>query len=345
VRRLTTQEFIAKSRSKHRNTYDYSLVNYRGNKIKVIIICRRHGTFHQLPTNHYRHGCVLCRSDSSATRYRKPREKFIDEAFTTHEKKFKYDLVKYVNSLTKVEIICREHGSFWQRPSEHLKGKGCRACARQIPVTDEEYLERFNRRHNNKYLYPDFTYICSQTKIKVQCPIHGLFEVLPYNHLAGNGCYKCKTSRGEDCVAMFLDLLGVSYERQKRFAGCRLKFELPFDFFISPNILIEFDGHGHSAPVNWGGKVAKEVIKKNYDLVLTKDEIKNRWAKENGFTLLRIDYKDDLIARMADAFKADKWKGLCFSSSHRTRIKQQHDILKKSTKYQPRLKLLASITS
>ena len=31
-----------------------------------------------------------------------------------------YRKVNYINSQTKVCIICPEHGEFWQRPNDHL---------------------------------------------------------------------------------------------------------------------------------------------------------------------------------------------------------------------------------
>ena len=43
--------------------------------------------------------------------------------------KYDYSRVKYVNSKTKVCIVCPEHGEFWQTPSKHLLGQGCPKCA------------------------------------------------------------------------------------------------------------------------------------------------------------------------------------------------------------------------
>lgn len=30
--------------------------------------------------------------------------------------------------MTYIEIICRKHSSFWQKPNTHLIGKGCFEC-------------------------------------------------------------------------------------------------------------------------------------------------------------------------------------------------------------------------
>ena len=56
-------------------------------------------------------------------------EEFIESAKAIHGNKYRYDLVDYRNSCTKVKIICPIHGVFEQVPSSHLAGKGCKKCA------------------------------------------------------------------------------------------------------------------------------------------------------------------------------------------------------------------------
>lgn len=62
TKKLTTEEFITKARAVHGDKYDYSLVNYRGYKTKVKIVCPEHGEFEQTPTNHVanKQGCPTC---------------------------------------------------------------------------------------------------------------------------------------------------------------------------------------------------------------------------------------------------------------------------------------------
>ena len=59
----TTEEFIKKAKEIHGNKYDYSKVEYNGNKTKVCIICPEHGEFWQRPNCHLNgHGCSKCNS-------------------------------------------------------------------------------------------------------------------------------------------------------------------------------------------------------------------------------------------------------------------------------------------
>jgi hypothetical protein len=56
-------------------------------------------------------------------------DQFISKAKNKHGDLYDYSLVEYVNNTTKVTIICKEHGSFEQKPNGHMNGKGCLLCA------------------------------------------------------------------------------------------------------------------------------------------------------------------------------------------------------------------------
>lgn len=48
-----------------------------------------------------------------------------------HDGRYDYSKTEYVNAVTKLHIICRKHGDFWQTPSNHLRGSGCPKCAKE----------------------------------------------------------------------------------------------------------------------------------------------------------------------------------------------------------------------
>lgn len=56
-------------------------------------------------------------------------EEFVSKARLVHGYKYDYSKVEYINSKTKVCLVCPIHGEFWQRPNDHLHGKGCRFCS------------------------------------------------------------------------------------------------------------------------------------------------------------------------------------------------------------------------
>jgi hypothetical protein len=115
----------------------------------------------------------------------------------THGDQYDYSLVEYVDSRTKVVIVCRNHGRFKQGPSEHWKGQGCPPCARPrqtgAPARPFEKVEpRLIAAHNGKYTYDGSTYRDSNSKIRATCPLHGDFWTQVASHLRGKyGCPKC----------------------------------------------------------------------------------------------------------------------------------------------------------
>jgi hypothetical protein len=121
TKKLIIEKFI----SKHGNLYDYSLIEYKGDKINIKIICKKHGIFEQTPNNHYRG--TMCPTCSSVSKF-KNNEEFISNCIKKHGNKYDYSLVEYKNSLEKVEIICKKHGTFTQKPNNHLNGQGCPIC-------------------------------------------------------------------------------------------------------------------------------------------------------------------------------------------------------------------------
>ena len=70
--------------------------------------------------------CLKC----SHNKYRSNKEEFIKKAIKVHGDRFNYDSVEYVNSDTKVKILCKVCNEFiFQSPANHLMGKKCRTCA------------------------------------------------------------------------------------------------------------------------------------------------------------------------------------------------------------------------
>ena len=118
-------------------------------------------------------------------------EDFIIKARKTHKDKYDYSKTKYIKQKVKVCIICKEHGEFWQNPNNHINGNGCPKCF-GIGLTTEEYINKVNLVHNNKYDYSKTEFKGMADKICVICPEHGEFWILALNHIHNKqGCSKC----------------------------------------------------------------------------------------------------------------------------------------------------------
>jgi very-short-patch-repair endonuclease len=186
-KKLNQIDFIKRSNKIHNNKYDYSLVDYKNCTIKTKIICKIHGIFEQQPQAHLNgQGCPKC-----GGKMRKTKEEFIIESNKIHNNKYDYSLVEYKNNKTKIKIICPEHGIFEQRADMHTQGHGCDKCSGTYNLTTEIFIEKSTKIHENKYDYSLVNYINGRTKIKIICPIHGIFEQKPSEHLSNQGCGKC----------------------------------------------------------------------------------------------------------------------------------------------------------
>lgn len=184
--KITNEIFIERAKQKHGDKYDYSMTYYKNNKTKVTIICNIHGVFEQFPNDHKNGcGCPACSGLKRITN-----DIFIKRAQKIHCGKYDYSNIEYINSFTKIEIICDIHGTFKQVPSDHLSGKGCPKCSGKNKTTNE-IIEEFTKIHGNKYDYSLVVYKKAQDKIEILCPIHGLFTQKTYSHLQGTGCPDC----------------------------------------------------------------------------------------------------------------------------------------------------------
>jgi hypothetical protein len=191
---LTKQEFIEKANKIHNNKYDYTLVNFQKLKDKIIINCPIHGPFRQAVRMHLKgQACRKCRYGKITL----TKEQFIEKANRIHNNKYDYKLINYKNASTKIIINCPIHGLFKQKPNAHIYAKkGCKKCGHEktnklLTLTKEQFIEKANKIHNNKYDYTFVNYIGCFIKIKIKCPKHGLYEQTPHNHLCGKGCPKC----------------------------------------------------------------------------------------------------------------------------------------------------------
>lgn len=55
----------------------------------------------------------------------------------------------------------------------------------------EEFINKSTKMHGDKYDYSLVDYKNNNTKVKIICPLHGIFEQIPRSHLRGIQCGKC----------------------------------------------------------------------------------------------------------------------------------------------------------
>ena len=243
--RLSSEEFAAKSRALHGDLYNYAEVEYKDSHTKVSIICPLHGAFLQKPNAHLNgQGCPVCGNIKRGATFKDDRESFIQKAKARHGDVYDYSRVIYKKSTDRVEIICRQHGSFMQIASAHVAKQGCPKCRN---------YEKDNKRRKHAAgfiadaiaLYGDrFDYsqvgevINNKQKVTIICKEHGSFTQSFNSHLklkGQGGCPECKkktvstalSSNHEEFVSRAVQLHGDRYEYPSSgYAGSKVKLPI-----------------------------------------------------------------------------------------------------------------------
>ena len=141
------------------------------------------------------------------------------------------------------------------------------------------------------------------TKLRLICNIHGcIWETTSarsfINRRSLNGCLECDHknlfNKSENQCYEIIDKLGIipDLKRQKTISvfddQLGINRNLRIDFFsISQNLAIEYDGEPHTRFVK-----RFHENREGYLDQLRRDELKNKYCKENGIKLLRITYKE-----------------------------------------------------
>ena len=194
---------IYPNNKKLRNAY-WNFVNGRNNKNNNI-------TYNITSREYERIKITISKILSNKMSMKK--EEFINRCLKIYGDKYDYSQIEYINSNTKVKIICKIHGEFEKSPKHHINNRGCNICGleksrsvlfgRVLPketykrIGDKkrsninDFILKAKNIHKDKYDYSQVEYINAKTKVKINCKIHAEFEQRPNHHLRGQGCPKC----------------------------------------------------------------------------------------------------------------------------------------------------------
>jgi len=148
---------------------------------------------------------------------------FVKKAIIVHNNRYDYSLVQYIDSVSKVKIICPIHGVFDQTPNIHIQGGGCKKCVydyyhNKYSLTTNKFIQIALQVHSNKYNYSKVNYVNNHTKVCIICPEHGEFWQIPVDHIRSKrGCRRCKKIGGNirDTAAFIkqsIEIHGYKYD-------------------------------------------------------------------------------------------------------------------------------------
>lgn len=295
-----TNIFIEKAKNVFGNRYEYNEVEYIKNDIKVNIGCKIHGVFDVSPANHLRgNGCAKC-----SKKHKKTTEDFIIDAINVFGLQYDYSEVVYVNSRSKVIIICEKHGKFLISANSHLTGKsGCRLCGIESiklkrRFTTQEFIDKSKEIHKNaKYDYTQTIYINNKIIVKINCEEHGDFFVIPNNHIRNKqGCSKCvfKKRYSKNSIE-WLNFISKLYNIEIQHGENSVEYRIPTTRFSADgycketNTIYEFHGdywHGNPNVYNLNNfnKTKKISFGELYQRTIDKEQL----IKDSGYNLITI---------------------------------------------------------
>lgn len=171
-RQFYKEKFLKLCQEKHGNKFNYDLIEYNAMKLKLKILCNQcNKVFEQRASSHLHdsRGCPLCAVIGRTHSL----EDFCNLAKKRHGSKYDYSFVEYVNSFTKIKILCKScNNIFEQKPCNHLSGKGCPGCvgskgseskgenrvAKYLSKNNIKFIKNktFKTLKDKSYLKPDF---------------------------------------------------------------------------------------------------------------------------------------------------------------------------------------------
>ena len=313
--RLTTKEFIEKSKLIHINEngipiYGYEKVDYINSHTDVIIYCKTHGDFYQRPNNHLNGAtCLDCSNEKSSEIQRMTTEEFIKKAEELHGyDKYNYSQTIYgINGNESVNIICNQHGPFEQTPSNHLVGKGCIKCGNEKSserqrMSLEDCINKFKHFHGEKYDYSMVDYVNYQTNIKIKCIDHDiLFYQTPSNHFRSTGCMKCHKHGYSNKAVLWLNFISKMYniniqhaENDKEYTILNTKMRAD-GYCKENNTIYEFHGDFWHGNINkYASSDINIITKKSFGELYNKTLERENKIKELGYNLI-VMWENDWV--------------------------------------------------
>lgn len=293
-------EFIKTANIIHGQIYDYSKVEFKGYDTPICIICPKHGIFWQRPDLHIcGDGCPYC---GNTNKLKSAANNLSKNAKLIHGDIYDYSKVQYINTETKVCIVCPKHGEFWKTPYEHINGQGCPYCIEEEKrkIKEGYFLKNAKLIYGDIYDYSKVQYINDTTKVCIVCPEHGEFWKEPNKHIGGSGCpyCNCKDSKISQKIERKLKKSNISFNKEQTFNWLKNKSNMFLDFYLPDyNVAIECHGVQHFKPVDFFGGV------EGYNERKCRDILKYKLCSDHN---IKIYYFTDIYSEYFDKLYYDE---------------------------------------
>jgi hypothetical protein len=119
-------------------------------------------------------------------------KEFVERAVAVHGDRYDYTQVGYVDFHSRVWIVCRMHGGFYQSPQSHVFHRaGCPKCSQRYSPSTAEWVRQMQAIHGDRYDYTESLYRGANRLVTIGCRTHGPFDQLATRHAHGVRCPLC----------------------------------------------------------------------------------------------------------------------------------------------------------
>lgn len=194
----------------------------------------------------------------------------------------------YENQYSTIEVLHTECGRIYECKAYNLlRGRRCYKC---FGKSKRKKISDVKRNFELKGFTMIGEYVDSHKKVDIVCNTCGFKFGGRYHSICSKrntGCPNCNKniSKGENIIEDYLNKKGMEFEKNYRpqeFKDSDVR--MSYDFFIKEiNTLIEYDGKQHFSN--------KNINRFSLSLVHN-DLFKDKFAKENGYKLIRISYEE-----------------------------------------------------
>lgn len=112
-------------------------------------------------------------------------DQFINECRNIHKDFYLYNNTLYNKMSDKIEIICPEHGIFYQKAQHHILGRGCSECSSNKKITKERLVKESTSKYGNIFDYTESLFKKRTDVIEIKHFIFGKFSQRLDTHIIG----------------------------------------------------------------------------------------------------------------------------------------------------------------
>lgn len=191
---------------------------------------------------------------------------------------------EYIGIDCELKIVCPNGHNINVSYDRFKKRKiKCKCCHEE-----EKVRKAILRAKELGYEIEEFKYDRKMTNLNIVCEKghnwHPTYESFVY---CKNKCLYCQYSKGEEEIKRILNKNNIKFIQQFSFDDCIYKRKLKFDFYLPEyKCCIEFDGVQHFEEIEYFGGL------ESYEDLKIKDNIKNKYCKDNDIKLVRISYQE-----------------------------------------------------